>query len=103
MKFLRFAVMDVAKAADVSQASDKTWASPPPGAKLLAQYACLGIAFPGQPANKIVSIAILEADSDEVLTATTYPVALAGADLWNVPVIEVPAGGAAAVEKKMRR
>ncbi len=47
MKFLRFSMMDVDKVVQVVQASDKLWSSPPPGVKMLANYACLGIAFPG--------------------------------------------------------
>lgn len=103
MKFLMFAMMDVAKAAEFAQASDKVWASPPPGIKMLADYVCLGISFPGAPPNTVVGISIVEAESAEALTAVTYPMALAGASLWNVPVLEMPVAGAAELEKKMRR
>ena len=103
MKFLMFAMMDVAKAAELAQASDKVWASPPPGIKMLADYVCLGIPFSGAPPNTVVGISIVEAESAEALTAVTYPMGLAGASLWNVPVLEMPAAGAAELEKKMRR
>ena len=103
MKFISFGAMDVTKAAEVTQASDKVWASPPPGVKMLADYACLGIAYPGAAPNTIVAISIFEADSNEALTLTAYPLALAGAAIWNVPVVEMPVGGAAEVEKKYRR
>ena len=102
MKFLSFFVVDVNKAADVAQVSDKVWANPPPGIKALAQYTCQGIAFSGQPPNTLLTIGVIEAESNEALAAVNYPVALAGAMLWNVPVLELPVVGAAEVEKKMR-
>jgi len=103
MKFVQFNTFDVAKAAEVSAASDKFWASPPPGVKMLADYVCLGIPFSGVPPNTVVSLAVVEAESAEALTAVTYALALAGASLWNVPVLELPVAGAAKVEKKFRR
>jgi len=102
MKFLRFATMDVAKAAEVANASDKIWASPPTGTKALASYVCQGIAYPGAPANALVAVLVVEADSNEAIAATTYPVTLAGATIWDVPVLELPVSGAGDVEKRMR-
>jgi len=104
MKFLVFAMFDVAKTAEVVQAADKVWASPPPGVKRLANYVCQGITFPGVLLlNTLVSVSIIEADTNEALAATTYPVVLAGASVWNVPVLELPvAAGVAEVEKKYR-
>jgi len=102
MKFLMFVMMDVAKAAEMAQASDKVWASPPPGTKMLADYVCLGLAFPGAPANTGVGVSVIEADSAEALTAVSYPLGLAGASIWNVPVMEMPVAGSAELEKKMR-
>ncbi len=102
MKFLRFAAINVAKAAEVAQASDKAWASPPPGVKLLAQYACQGMAYEGVPPNTLVVISVIEAESNEALAAVTWPVSLAGASLSTVPVLELPVVGAAEVEKKLR-
>ena len=101
MKFLEFAMYDVAKAADVAQASDKV--AETAGRKILAQYVCEGLAFPGQPPNTIVSIAIGEFESNEAMTAAQYPVALAGAAIWAVPVLEMPVAGTAAEEKKYRK
>ena len=103
MKFLMFGMFDVAKAADVAQASDKVWASPPPGVKMLADYVCLGLAFPGAPPNTAVGVSVVEAESAEALLAATYPMALAGMSVWNVPIQEMPVGGAAELEKKARR
>ena len=102
MKFLTFITFDVAKAAEVAKASDKVWATPPPGMKILASYICQGIAFAGVPPNTAVGIDIIEAESNEALLAVNYPLALAGASLWNVPVMELPTVGAAELEKKIR-
>jgi len=102
MKFLQFGMFDVAKAADVSQASDKFWAKPPPGIKMLADYVCLGMPFPGAPPNTVVGIGVIEAETAEALAALLYPMGLAGASVWCVPVMELPVGGVAKVEKKLR-
>jgi len=102
MKFLQFVAMDMAKAGEVAKVSDKVWASPPRGIKPVADYVCLGIAYPGQSANTVISVSVVEAESVEALTATSYPVGLAGASVWNVPVMEMPVAGAAEVEKKAR-
>jgi len=93
MKFLQFVAMDMSKAGEVAKASDKVWASPPPGIKPVADYVCLGIAYPGQPANTVISVGVVEAESAEALTATSYPMGLAGASMWNVPVLEIPVAG----------
>ena len=58
--------------------------------------------FAGVPPNTIVGIQIIEAESNEALAAITWPVQLAGASTWNVPVLEMPAVGVAEVEKKLR-
>jgi len=102
MKFLTFAIMDVTKAAEVAQANDKVWASPPPGLKLLASYVCQGMPFPSIPPNTLVGIEIIEAESNEALAAANYPVALAGASVHTIPVLELPVAGAAVVEEKYR-
>jgi hypothetical protein len=103
MKFLRFMVADINKAADVAQASDKVWSSSPPGIKMLASYVCQGLAFPGHPAHELVAIAVIEAESNEAIAPTQWPVSLAGATMiWDVPVLEMPVTGAAEVERKVR-
>ncbi len=102
MRFLSFATFDVAKATELAKVSDKVWASPPPGIKLLASYVCQGMAFAGVPPNTLVIFDIIEAESNEVLSAVNYPLALAGASIWNVPILELPVAGAAEIEKKMR-
>ena len=101
MKFITFNMFDVAKATEVAQAGDKV--AKTPGQKILAQYVCEGLAFPGEPPNTLVSISIAEVESNEALAAVQYPVALAGATVWSVPVLEMPVAGAAAEEKKYRK
>ncbi|MBM3120371.1 MAG: hypothetical protein FJ022_07855 [Chloroflexi bacterium] len=101
MKFINFIMYDVAKAAEVAQAADKV--AKMPGRKLLASYVCEGIPFPGAPPNSIISITISESESNEAIAEAQYPLALAGASVWAVPVLEVPVAGAAAEEKKYRK
>jgi hypothetical protein len=101
MKFLGFAMYDVAKAVEVAQASDKV--AKTPGRKVLADYVCEGIAFPGQPPNTLVSIAVAEYESNEAVAAALYPMAIAGATVWAVPVLEMQVGSGAATEKKYRK
>ena len=101
MKFITFAMYDVAKAAEIAQASDKV--AKTPGRKTVAQYVCLGIPFAGVPPNSLVVIAVGEAESNEAIAASQYPLALAGATIWAVPVLEMPVAGAAAEEKKYRK
>lgn len=101
MKFLQFSMYDVAKAAEVGQASDKV--AKTPGRKVLAMYICLGIAFPGAPPNTLVAISVNEYESSEAMAAVEYPLSLAGATVWAVPVLEFPVGRGAATEKKYRK
>jgi len=102
MKFLNFCMFDVSKGVDISQATDKFWASRPSGVKMLADYVCEGLPFPGALPNTMVGISVIEAESNEALAALSYPLMLAGASVWNVPVLEMPVGGAAEADKKYR-
>jgi hypothetical protein len=102
MRYLRFSMMDAADVAKVAQANDKVMANLPQGYKVLSINACMGIAFPGQPANTIVSVSIVETEGAEALAATSYPTMLAGATIWNVPVMDVPVSGVAETEKRLR-
>ena len=101
MKFIYFTMFDVAKAAEVAQAADKV--AKTPGHKTLAQYVFQGIPFHGVPPNTMVVIAVGEAESNEAIAAQQYPLALAGARVWAVPVLEMPVPGAATEEKKYRK
>jgi energy-converting hydrogenase Eha subunit C len=102
MKFMRFAMVDSTKVAELSKTSDKVFASPPKGIKVQAIYACLGIVFPEQPTNTIITVNVLEAENVEALAAVSYPLTQAGATVWAVPILDVPVGGAAQVEKKFK-
>ncbi len=102
MKCLLFVMNDLAKTAAVAQASDKVWASPPLGMKLLAHYVCQGLPFPGAPPNTLIGVSVVEVESNEAIAAVTWPIELAGATIWVVPVLEVSIPGAAEVEKKLR-
>jgi hypothetical protein len=101
MKFLVFSMSDVAKAAEVAQASDKV--AKMPGQKVLAQYICMGMAFAGLPPNTLLGISVVEYETNEAMAAGQYPLALAGATVWAVPVLEMSVGRVAAGEKKYRR
>ena len=101
MKIMTFTMFDVDKAAEVAKAGDKIAGIP--GIKVLGMYACQGIPFPHKvPPHAMVVISIQEAESNEAIGTANYPVSLAGASTWNVPVLEMPLGGAADVEKEYR-
>jgi hypothetical protein len=101
MKFLVFSMYDTAKMAEVAQAADKVATTP--GAKGLAQYVCMGMPFPGHPPNAGLTIGVVDFESSEAMAARLYPLELAGASVWAVPVLEIPVGGGAATEKKYRK
>jgi hypothetical protein len=101
MKFLVFSMFDVAKTAEIAQIADKV--AKTPGQKTIAQYVCQGMAFNGQPPNTSLAIAVVEAESNEALAATQYPMGLAGISTWAVPVLEVPVGRVVTAEKKYRK
>ena len=75
----------------------------PQASKVLAGYTCQGLAYPGMPSNTIMSIRVVEAESNEALSAVIYPVFVAGATVWSTPVMDLPGGAAADMEKKLRR
>ena len=102
MRFLNFNLFDVAKAAEVAQASDKVWASPPAGTKMLASYVSLSPVFPNQPPNTMVGIYITETENAEAMAAVSYPMMLAGATVIAIPILELPLVGVADVEKKYK-
>ena len=101
MKFSIFAMCDTAKVAELAQVADKV--AKTPGQKTIAQYSCQGMAFAGLPPNTTLAIAVAEAESNEALAATQYPMGLAGISTWAVPVLEIPVGRVATAEKKYRK
>ena len=70
---------------------------------MLASYVCQAVPFPGLPPDAMVTFSISEVDSNEDLATISYPLQLAGATIHRVPILELPVGGAAKVEKKYRR
>jgi len=105
MKYLVFVLVeDMAQATEVSKASDKLWANPPPGAKMAAAYVCLGNPFPAVLPPKLgaVSIAVMEADSHEALMMSCTPALNAGAMIYSVPVLDMPVTGAAELTEKIK-
>ena len=100
MKFLIYSMFSPDKAAEVAQSVDKV--SRAPGLKTLTQYVCQGIPFPGVAPNTMVGISVVEAESNDALSARIYPVSLAGATVWVVPVQEMAVAGAAKTERKFR-
>ena len=102
MKFLTINMTDMANIAAVAQASDKVWASSPPGIKVEASYVCLGTPFPGVPPNTMVSFSISEVESAEVIAAVSWPMMVAGSTIHRVPILEMPVGAVAKEEKKYR-
>jgi hypothetical protein len=101
MKFINFVMFDAAKAAEVAQAADKV--AKTAGQKMQAQYVCQGIPFAGVPPHMMVTIVVGEAETNEAMGAVHYPLLLAGASVWAVPVLEMPVAGATAEEKKYRK
>jgi hypothetical protein len=101
MKFLMFAMCDAAKTAELAQIADKV--AKTPGQKTIAQYVSQGMPFSGLPPNTTIAIVVLEAESNEALAATQYPMSVAGITTWAVPVLEIPVGRVAVAEKKYRK
>jgi len=101
MKFLCFVIADFDKAAEMSQASDKLWANPPAGVKMLALYSCFG-SPPGVllPPHSFLAVCVMEAENVEVLFSASAPALNAGGSVYYVPVVDVPVTGSAeAVER----
>ena len=101
MKFLMFVMYDVAKTAELAQVADKI--AKTPGQMTIAQYACQGIPFAGLPPNTSLAIVVVEADSNEALAATQYPMGLAGISTWAVPVLEIPVGRGRYCRKEIQK
>lgn len=101
MKFMSLSIYPVAKAGEVAAASDKVWASQPREGRPESSFVLLSVPFPVPP-NSLVVFAIGEEDSAESMAARMYPLMLAGATVNVVPLLEVPYGRGAEVEKKYR-
>lgn len=103
MKTIGFVQFEPSKAADVAQASDRFWSSPPSGIKLLGRYVLMGplpVYVPGQTCV----VVMLEAESEQALLSAVYNISLAGATMNVIPAMEFPtAPEAAKVEEGLRR
>jgi hypothetical protein len=49
-----------------------------------------------------VVVDLVEADTSDAILGITYPVSLAGAEMWAVPVHELPVANVADFEKSIR-
>ena len=101
MKFMTMIVYPVEKAAEVSAASDKGWASVPQERRAESSYVLMSVPL-DVPPNSLVAFSIGESDSAEAMAARAYPVMLAGATVNIIPLLEVPVAGAAKLEKKYK-
>jgi hypothetical protein len=61
------------------------------------------LAHLGVPPNTLVTIEVVEYASNEALAAAQYPMELAGATVWAVPILEMTPGRTTATEKKYRK
>ena len=101
MKFMTMSIYPVDKAAEVGAASDKVSASHPREGGPASFFVLMAVPFPVPP-NNIVAFSIGESDSAESMATRVYPLMLAGADVSIIPLLEVPIGSGAEVEKKYR-
>ncbi len=85
---MRFQENRVHIIADMATASDKIWSKPPKGVKKLAQYALLA-PLPVQDSGRGRVIALLDAESEYALQSIEYIVALTGANISAIPVLEM--------------
>jgi len=101
MKFMTLSIYPVAKAAEIAAAADKVWASQPREGRPASSFMLMSVPF-SVPPNSLVAFSIGEADSAESMAARVYPMMLAGATVNIIPLLEVPLGSGAEVEKKYR-
>jgi hypothetical protein len=101
MKIAIFVLYDVSKAAEIAKVGDQVQKMP--GRKVLANYLFQGKPFDGLPPNTAVNMTISEFESNEAMLAVQYPLGLAGATSWAVPVFEGPVAGSVETEKKFRK
>jgi hypothetical protein len=101
MKIAIFVMSDVSKAAEIAKVADQVQKMP--GRKVLANYMFQGKPFDGLPPNTGITMTISEFESNEALAAVQYPLALAGATTWAVPVFDLPVASLVETEKKFRK
>jgi hypothetical protein len=91
MKTIVFTQFEPSRTADVAQASDRFWTSPPPGIKRLGVYTLAG-PLPVQLPGQACTVSILEAESEQALLGLVYNVALGGASVASITAMELPVG-----------
>jgi hypothetical protein len=101
MKFMTLVFIPSDKMAEVAAASDKAWAKMPREKREQTSY-MLMCRPPDVPANCGVSFSINEGDNMEEMAASAYQMELAGAGVSIIPLLELPGGGAAKVERKYK-
>jgi hypothetical protein len=101
MKFMTLVFIPADKMAEVAAASDKVWAKAPRERRAQTTY-MLMCNPPDVPENCAVSFSINEGDDMEEIAASVYQMALAGAGVNIIPLLELPGGGAAKVERKYK-
>lgn len=55
---------------------------------MLDHYLCMGLSFPSQATNTVVTTAVIEVKNFESLAAATYISMLAGTTIWYMRVIK---------------
>jgi len=90
MKHIVFTMFGVTDTGKMKLASTVVQADPPEGLKILSWYACQGIPLPDFPGDKMLSISVIEADSNEAIDAlVTMIKGQNGTPVSCVPVLEI--------------
>ena len=90
MKHIVFTTFGVADTEKMKLASTVVQADPPEGLKILNWYACQGIPHPDFPKDKMLSISVIEADSNEAIDALFTKIkGQNGTPVSCVPVLEI--------------
>ena len=104
MKFLNFVVFHIDKLDEIVKVADNIVANPPEGYKNLAQYSCGSNPFPGieLPQGTVVSVSISECETADAILSLNYQLALAGATVHRVPVLEFTPGSVEEEVEKLK-
>lgn len=104
MKFLVFIMCAPPKAVGIARVADKAMREAPPGVKMLATYACQGVLpLPGTMENsQVTTVSVVEVETNEDLSAVLWPIAVAGALIYTLPVQDMPVPGLEKAEKGFR-
>ena len=105
MKYLGITTYNVDRLAEVAKAADNLGKNPPEGYKLLAMYTCQAVPFTNMNLERgdMVTISVVECDSDESLAAANLAMTMAGATVNRIPVLQVSAGAAEETVDELKR